>query len=398
MEYDVAIIGGGIVGLSVGYNLLKKKPGLKIAILEKENSLALHQTGRNSGVIHSGIYYKPGSHKAVNCKKGYHRLISFCDENEIDYEICGKIIVATNKNEIPGLHRIYQRGIENGLEGLKLLDKDEIALKEPHVAGERAIWVPQTGIVDYRKIAEKLGILLKERECDILLNHKVDNITVHSSGHQIHSGEKIINTRFLVNCAGLHCDTIAKMQGVELKAKIIPFKGEYFLIKKSRQYLVKNLIYPVPDPNFPFLGVHFTRRINGAIDAGPNAVLALKREGYGKLSIKISEFLDVLFYSGFLKVARKYYKTGAYELYRSLNKRAFTKALQKLIPEINSSDLVKARPGIRAQLCDDGGNLIDDFMIKYNGNAIHVLNAPSPAATSSLQIGDTVADSVIEKF
>lgn len=396
MNYDIAIVGAGIVGLSVAYNLLQQKDDLKIVVLEKESTIALHQTGKNSGVIHSGIYYKPDSLKAINCRQGYHKLIAFCKTHDIDFDICGKIIVATSKKEVPRLKKIYDRGIENGLTGIAFLDKDQIKEKEPFVTGEKAIWVPQAGIVDYKKVANKLQEILKEKSCEILVDHEVTGISHKGSIHHIHCGERTIKTAYLVNCSGLYTDKIAQMQGLKIGAKIIPFKGEYYLLKESKKYLVRNLIYPVPDPAFPFLGVHFTRRINGKIDAGPNAVLAFKREGYGKLSVDGAEFLETIFYRGFIKIAIRYLRIGMYEMYRSFSKRAFTKALQKLIPEVASDDLIVGESGVRAQLCDDNGNLMDDFVIKEGPRSTHVLNAPSPAATSSLQIGETIANKVLK--
>nr|WP_298996089.1 L-2-hydroxyglutarate oxidase [uncultured Allomuricauda sp.] len=397
-DYDIAIVGAGIVGLSVAYNLLQQKEDLRIVVLEKEKSVALHQTGRNSGVIHSGIYYKPGSSKAINCRRGYSKLIDFCEAHNVDYEICGKIVVATSKDEVPTLMKIYERGKENGLTGLKLLNEDQIKEKEPHVQGEKAIWVPQTGIVDYGQMANKLHDLIKSSSCEVLVNHKVKGISFQDSSHQIDCGGTIIRASYFVNCAGLYSDKIAKLQGVKFHAKIVPFKGEYYLLKESKRYLIRNLVYPVPNPAFPFLGVHFTRRINGKIDAGPNAVLAFKREGYKKFSINIEEFLETVFYKGFIKIAARYFKVGAYELYRSLSKKAFTKALQKLVPEITSDDLTAGEPGIRAQLCDDKGNLIEDFVIEYATKSVHVLNAPSPAATSSLEIGYTVSNKILKRL
>lgn len=396
MDYDIAVIGAGIVGLSVAYNLLQQKADLKIVVLEKESKIASHQTGRNSGVIHSGIYYKPGSLKATNCRQGYLKLITFCENHGIDFDICGKIIVATTKKEIPQLMQIYERGIENGLSGIALLDKSQIMEKEPFVTGEKAIWVPQSGIVDYKMVANKLHDILEERSCKILVDHKVTGISHRDDVHHIQCEDRIVKASYLVNCAGLYSDKIARMQGLKIGAKIIPFKGEYYLLKESKRHLVRNLVYPVPNPAFPFLGVHFTRRINGKIDAGPNAVLAFKREGYKKFSLNGHELLETIFYRGFIKIAIRYLRIGMYELHRSFSKAVFTKALQKLIPEITSEDLIVGEPGIRAQLCDDSGNLIDDFMIKDGHKAVHVLNAPSPAATSSLQIGETIANKVLK--
>ncbi len=395
MKYDLTIIGAGIVGLSVGYNLIKERPGLKIAILEKEDEVAKHQTGRNSGVIHSGIYYKPGSSKAINCKKGYELLLKFCQEHDIEHDICGKLIVASNEEEEDALQSIYQRGIENGLTGLAILNAEQIREIEPHVNGTKGILVPQAGIVNYRQVAKQLEKLLKEAGVDFFFGNKLEKISSDEALFTVECQKDTISTKFLINCAGLYSDKVAEMNGLKLNAKIIPFKGEYYLIKKEKRHLVKNLIYPVPNPAFPFLGVHFTRRIGGEIDAGPNAVLAFRREGYKKFDLKWNEFLESIFYAGFLKVAMKYWKVGLYEMYRSFSKKAFVRALQKLIPEIKGEDLVVGNSGVRAQLCEVNGKLVDDFMIKYTNNAVHVINAPSPAATSSLQIGKLICEKTL---
>lgn len=398
MKYDIAVIGGGIVGLSVAYNLGRWRPELRIAIIEKEKNIATHQTGSNSGVIHSGVYYKPGSQKAVNCRQGYDLMVSFCKKYGIEYDICGKIIVASDKTEESRLDNIYQRGLENGLKGLKLLDAEALKRKEPHVKGTKAIFVPQAGIVNYKEVSRKLKEILDEKQCTFYFENKVTSINSENNCIQVTTTKNIIEANFMVNCAGLYSDKIAKMNGLDLGAKIIPFRGEYYWLKPEKQYLVKNLIYPVPDPAFPFLGVHFTRRITGEIDAGPNAVLAYSREGYTKRDINISEFLESISYKGFLKVALKYWRVGAYEMYRSYSKTAFTNALKKLIPEIQSDDLVVGNAGVRAQLCDKNGKLVDDFMIKYTERAVHVINAPSPAATASLQIGKTIVDKIANQL
>lgn len=396
MNYDVTIIGAGIVGLSTAYNLSKEAPELKIAVLEKEKSIASHQTGHNSGVIHSGIYYKPGSAKAINCRKGYDLLLEFCQKEKIYHEICGKVIVATNSNEEEKLQDIYDRGIQNGLKNLEILNQEQLKEKEPHVFGTKAIFVPQAGIVDYKKVSEKLFEIAQNNGVDFCFNKKVKAIKKEEN-YQIETNDGILSTKFLVNCAGLYCDKIAKMDGVDLDAKIIPFRGEYYLLKEEKAGLVRNLVYPVPDPNFPFLGVHFTRRINGKVDAGPNAVLAFKREGYTKSDVDLMEFLESVSYLGFIKVALKYWKVGAYEMYRSFSKKAFVRSLRKLVPEVKEEDLIVGEAGVRAQLCDVKGNLIDDFLIKQTDKAVHVINAPSPAATSSLNIGKEVASMVLHK-
>jgi L-2-hydroxyglutarate oxidase len=398
MRYDVTVIGAGIVGLSVAYNLLKKNPKLKIAVLEKENNIASHQTGHNSGVIHSGIYYKPGSAKAINCKNGYDLLLEFCKKEEIHHEICGKIIVATSKDQEEKLQTIYDRGVQNDLKGLTILNKEELIEKEPNVSGTKGIFVPQAGIVDYKKVALRLFEISKELGANYFFENKVVALKKEKTEYTIITNNQTIKARFIVNCAGLYSDKIAKMDGVGLDYKIIPFRGEYYLLKDEKAGLVKNLIYPVPDPSFPFLGVHFTRRINGKVDAGPNAVLAFKREGYTKRDINIKELLESISYSGFIKIAIKYWKVGMYEMYRSFSKKAFVASLQKLIPQIKEEDLEVGKSGVRAQLCGKDGALVDDFLIKHTENAVHIINAPSPAATSSLNIGKEITKKVLQSL
>lgn len=394
MKFDVAIVGGGIVGLSSAYALLKKKPEINLILLEKENEVSAHQTGNNSGVIHSGIYYKPGSAKAVNCIKGYHMLIDFCKAHNIPYELCGKLIVATDQGELPGLEKLYDRGIENGLEGLKYLSQEELHEVEPYAAGIKAVFVPQTGIVDYKAMSMVLKAEILRMGGTIALGEEVTSIN-NGERVEITSSSRFVSAKVMINCAGLFCDKVAEMAGEKLDVKIIPFRGEYYYLKEEKKHMLKNLIYPVPDPNFPFLGVHFTRRITGEIEAGPNAVFAWKREGYKKTDFKLSDVLESISWSGFRKVALKYWKTGMGEYYRSYSKAAFVKALQKLMPSIQEEDLIPAGAGVRAQACHRDGSLIDDFFIQENGKTIHVLNAPSPAATSSLSIGDTLSDKVI---
>ena len=394
MKFDVAIVGGGIVGLSSAYALLKKKPEINLILLEKENEVSAHQTGNNSGVIHSGIYYKPGSAKAVNCIKGYHMLIDFCKAHNIPYELCGKLIVATDQGELPGLEKLYDRGIENGLEGLKYLSQEELHEVEPYAAGIKAVFVPQTGIVDYKAMSMVLKAEILRMGGTIALGEEVTSIN-NGERVEITSSSRFVSAKVMINCAGLFCDKVAEMAGEKLDLKIIPFRGEYYYLKEEKKHMLKNLIYPVPDPNFPFLGVHFTRRITGEIEACTNAVFAWKREGYKKTDFKLSDVLESISWSGFRKVALKYWKTGMGEYYRSYSKAAFVKALQKLMPSIQEEDLIPAGAGVRAQACHRDGSLIDDFFIQENGKTIHVLNAPSPAATSSLSIGDTLSDKVI---
>jgi L-2-hydroxyglutarate oxidase len=399
MVYDVVIVGGGIVGLATGYKLITSRPDLKIAILEKESQLAKHQTANNSGVIHSGLYYKPGSLKAINCIKGYHELVNFCKEEKIPYEITGKVVVATRESQRPLLTMLLERGLQNGLTGTRKITLDELKEYEPYCTGVGAIHVPQTGIVDYLQVALAYGRKIMQQGGGIFLDHKVLEINQKDSINYIETLNGTFQAKLVVNCAGLYSDKVARMNDSSINdVKIIPFRGEYFKLKEDREYLVKNLIYPVPDPNFPFLGVHFTRMKKGGVEAGPNAVLAFKREGYKKTQVSFAELAETLTWPGFQKVAGKYWKTGLGELYRSFSKAAFTKALQELIPEILESDLVEGGAGVRAQACDRTGGLLDDFAIRESEFAINVLNAPSPAATSSLSIGGTVAEMILKRF
>jgi (S)-2-hydroxyglutarate dehydrogenase len=398
VQYSVIVVGGGIVGLATALQLIKQKPSLKILVLEKENELAKHQTGNNSGVIHSGIYYKPGSLKATNCINGYHQLIAFCREQNIPFELCGKVIVATSEEEKPLLQNLFVRGQQNGLQNLRKISAGEIKEIEPHVNGLEGIFVPQTGIVDYKLVAEKYGEVLKSYGVEIHLNEKAVNIQSDSTSTTVVSEKTTYTTKLVINCAGLYSDKVARLTVKDLNVKIIPFRGEYFKLKKEKEYLVKNLIYPVPDPNFPFLGVHFTRMAKGGVEAGPNAVLAFKREGYKKSQINLAELAETLAWPGFQKVAAKYWRTGMGEMYRSFSKAAFTKALQKLIPEIQENDLVDGGAGVRAQACDREGGLVDDFLILEEKNVINVCNAPSPAATSSLAIGQTVSRLALKRW
>ncbi|GHE71108.1 L-2-hydroxyglutarate oxidase [Roseivirga thermotolerans] len=398
MKYDVVVIGGGIVGLATAYQLLKKKPQLKLILVEKEKQLCRHQTGNNSGVIHSGLYYKPGSLKAKNCINGYQMLLDFCNEEGVPYELCGKVVVATDEFQKPLLENLYKRGLENGLHEISKLSLEQLKEIEPHVNGIAAIKVPYTGIIDYTAVAEKYAEKIRQWGGTIVLGEKVTAIREKASSTWVETPAQALETALVINCGGLYSDKLARKTSDEVDLKIIPFRGEYFKLKPEKEYLVKHLIYPVPDPNFPFLGVHFTRMINGGIEAGPNAVLAFRREGYKKSQIHLGELMESLFWPGFQKVAWKYWKTGMGEMYRSFSKAAFTKALQKLIPEIEENDLVDGGAGVRAQACDRTGGLLDDFAIYEAKNAINVCNAPSPAATSSLSIGDTVSNLAIQRF
>jgi (S)-2-hydroxyglutarate dehydrogenase len=395
---DILIIGGGIVGLATALKLKETNPSLNLILLEKESELAKHQTGNNSGVIHSGLYYKPGSLKATNCIKGYHLLIDFCKANEIPFELCGKVVVATSETELPLLENLFVRGQQNGLHNLKKLSQGELKEIEPHVNGIKGIFVPQTGIVDYKLVALKYGELLTLAGAEIKLNEKVVSIKTEGKLSTVVTERNTYTTKLVINCAGLYSDKVTSMTRENVNFKIIPFRGEYFKLRKEKEYLVKNLIYPVPDPNFPFLGVHFTRMAKGGVEAGPNAVLAFKREGYKKSDINLAELAETLAWPGFQKVAAKYWRTGFGEMYRSFSKAAFTKALQNLLPEIKQDDLVEGGAGVRAQACDREGGLVDDFLIIEEPSVINVCNAPSPAATSSLAIGETVAALALKRF
>jgi len=396
--FDICIIGGGIVGLATAYQLSKKHPKLKLAVLEKETSLAQHQTGHNSGVLHTGIYYKPGSLKAINCRNGKKEMEQFCKEHGIDHELCGKIIVALNKEEVPRMQNIYKRGQENGV-NCKIISREEILEIEPHVAGVQAIHVPECGIVNYKQVCLRLGEIIQEiEENKIFLGHQVTKIRKLGTSLVVDTNGKEIECKHLIYCGGLHSDKLTKLGGQKPPAKIIPFKGEYFELKEDSKHLCKNLIYPVPDPAFPFLGVHFTRMIDGTVECGPNAVLAFGREAYGKFDLNLKDLLESITYPGFQKMAMKHWKMGWGEMWRSYNKAAFVKALRRLIPEIEADHLSSAPAGIRAQAVSHKGALVDDFLIEENDRIINVCNAPSPAATASLNIGSTIANSLSRRI
>lgn len=398
MKYDVVVIGGGIVGLATALQLLRANPEVKLLLLEKEKALALHQTGNNSGVIHSGIYYKPGSLKATNCIRGYNLLVDFCRQNAIPFELCGKIIVATSGEELPLLDNLLDRGRQNGLTGLKKINKEELKEYEPYVNGMAGIVVPQTGIVNFTLVAKKYGELVQEKGGRLQLGEKVVGIRENGKWTAVATQKESYDTRLVINCCGLYSDKVARLTTPGINLKIIPFRGEYYKLRKEKEHLVRNLIYPVPDPSFPFLGVHFTRMMEGGVEAGPNAVLAFSREGYKKSKVNLGELAESLAWPGFQKVAFKYWKTGLGEMYRSFSKAAFVKALQKLMPEIQKDDLVEGGAGVRAQACDKNGGLVDDFVIAEKERVINVCNAPSPAATSSLAIGETIAQLASKRF
>lgn len=392
MTYDLAVIGGGIVGLATCYQLLNKNRKLKILLLEKETDIGRHQTGHNSGVIHSGIYYRPGSLKAKKCRQGYGLLLEFAERYGIPYEICGKVIVAVEKEELPRLEELYQRGRQNGLEGLQKLSPEAIREREPHVRGVAGIYVPQTGIINFGALADRLRELVLEGGAEVRCGEEVERVLLKNSYQEIATSGSRFTARNVICCAGLQSDRLARYNHPELPVKIIPFRGEYFKLKPGKKSLVRSLIYPVPDPAFPFLGVHFTRMINGEVEAGPNAVLAWKREGYAKSDFSLYDTLESLFWPGFLKIAARYWRAGAGEMYRSISKHGFVEALRKLVPEIKASDLEPGGAGVRAQACTRDGKLLDDFYIVGVPPLIHVCNAPSPAATASLAIGKYISD------
>jgi (S)-2-hydroxyglutarate dehydrogenase len=403
--YDLAILGGGILGLATALKILERHPGTRLLVLEKEAELARHQTGHNSGVIHSGLYYRPGSLKAQKCVAGRKALLEFCDRHRVPYEICGKVVVATSEDELPRLEELHRRGTANGLQGVELIGPERLRELEPHASGIKALRVPETGIIDFSQVAASYATEIRSRGGEIRTSSKVTRIN-EQPGELIlltTSGEH--RARRLINCCGLQSDLVARMMthsdgATPAAHRIIPFRGEYYKLAPAKHYLVRNLIYPVPDPAFPFLGVHFTRMIKGegGIEAGPNAVLAYAREGYSHTSINPADLWDILTFGGFWAMTRKYWRTGFGELYRSVSKGAFVKALQKLLPEITESDLVPGGSGVRAQAVSATGALVDDFVIQQSQNAIHVLNAPSPGATASLAIGESIAETAAQRF
>lgn len=393
---DLAIVGAGIIGLATAHRYIAKHPGQSVLILERESGFAHHQTGRNSGVLHSGIYYAPGSMKAELAVAGRSAMVDFCQERGIDHEVCGKVIVATRDDEIERLRALSGRAELNGLSA-ELIDAGRLTEIEPHCNGIEALYVPSTGIVSYSKVCEALRIEIEESGGSIRFDTSVLNVEESEVGARISTSGGEVFARFLVNCAGLRCDQVAGMVDAAEGNRIVPFRGEYYELVPERSHLVKGLIYPVPDPSFPFLGVHLTRMIDGSIHAGPNAVLAFSREGYRWRDVQPSQILEHVTNRGLWKLARKYWRTGAGEVWRSLNKAAFVRALQRLVPEIESKDLEASPAGVRAQAMDANGELLDDFAITRSGNSLHVINAPSPAATASLEIGGRIVEMIEER-
>lgn len=393
----VAIIGGGIVGLATAHQLLKRFPRLELLLLEKESGPGRHQTGHNSGVLHCGLYYKPGSTKARLAVQGIRRMVAFCAEQEIPYELCGKVVVATEEEEIPRLHTLRERGIANGLEGLRFLGPEEIREIEPHAAGLAGLHVPQEGIVDYLAVADAMVREIRAWGGELRFSSEVIQLR-NGYGWNIQTTAGDYNADFLINCAGLQCDRVGRLAGSRDPARIVPFRGEYYKLRDDRQHLVRNLIYPVPDPKFPFLGVHFTRMIQGGVEAGPNAVLAFAREGYRMTDFSIRDMVETLTYRGFWKFFLRYPVMCWEEFRRSLSKHVFCFSLQRLVPDVRIEDLVQGGTGVRAQALSPGGELVQDFYFVRQPRALHVLNAPSPAATASFAIADDVIDLAQEVF
>ncbi len=395
--YDITIVGGGIVGLATAYKLQCKYPNLTLAVLEKESQLAFHQTGRNSGVIHSGLYYRPGSYRALTCVNGRKQLVSFAEEHGVDYDICGKIVVATSQEELPRLDKIRENGLKNGLVGIEVIDKKRIQEIEPYIAGIKALWVPESGIIDFKGVTLKLAELIKSinpdsdvlTDCEVL---KFDKGEISS----ISTSKGMVKSRFMVFCVGLHSDRMARKDHVHLDMRIVGFRGDYYDLTEQGMKKIKNLVYPVPNPEFPFLGVHFTRMTDGTIECGPNAVFTFKREGYGKTDFSLKDTTEALGYKGTWKLFFKHWQFGLNEYKRAFSKRLFLKQLQRMCPSLTMDDIKPGRSGVRAMALGDSGDVIDDFKIEYKDRSIHVLNAPSPAATACLAIGDEVT-SLAEK-
>jgi len=394
LKSDIVIVGGGIVGLATAMRVQIRNPDLAVTVVEAEGRVSEHQSGHNSGVLHSGLYYKPGSQKAVLCRAGKQQMEDFCSEHSVHWDRCGKVVVATTEDEIPRLDKIASRATENGV-GFERIDQVQLRELEPAAAGLAALHVPETGIVNYRSVCDVIAQIIRGQAGNVQLNFQVAKIVFNGQSVELTSRNGLtIHADRMINCGGLNSDRICRMAGGEPNVKIVPFRGEYYELEPNSESLCRNLIYPVPDPSFPFLGVHFTRMIDGGVECGPNAVLALAREGYKWTDIRLGDLAETLSYSGFRTLAKKYWRTGIGEMHRSLRKPAFVKALRKLIPSIQSSDLKPGRSGVRAQAVTKDGNLADDFLIQKHDRAVHVLNAPSPAATASLAIADYIVDQI----
>lgn len=398
MQYDFIIVGAGIVGLSTAYKLSETFPELDILVLEKEDKVAAHQTGNNSGVIHSGIYYEPNSYRAKNCVEGRHQLVDFCQEYGVNYEICGKVIVATEEDDIPRLDGIFETGKINGIEGIKKIGPEELTEIEPYAYGVKAIHVPCTGIVDYVGVCEQLRTLIENKGNKVQFGQEVQKIHHHNNDLSVTTSRDTFSSRYLINCAGLYSDHVAESAGVRPDVQIVPFRGEYFELKPEVQHWVNGLIYPMPNPAFPFLGVHFTKMVDGRVECGPNAVFAFKREGYDKLSFDLDETIETLNFPGFWNLAKEHWKMGLDEWYRSFSKKAFVEGLQKMLPAIRPQHLKTSPSGVRAMALRPNGEIVDDFQFETTQNEIHVLNAPSPAATAGLAIGDEIVKRAEKAF
>ncbi len=398
LDFDIVIIGGGIVGLASAYKIMLNHPDIRIAVLEKEDKLATHQTGHNSGVIHSGLYYEPGSNKAITCAKGRKELLDFAKKHKIPHKISGKIIVATQRKELTNLERILQNGRENDIEGIEKIGPDRIKEIEPACEGISGIRVPCVGVIDFTKVAEKLGELVEAKGNTVFTAHEVTAFDKHDFYTKVVTNQESFSAKYIINCAGLQCDRVARMDGVEPKMRIVPFRGDYYELTEKAKEKVKSLIYPVPDPALPFLGVHITRTIDDNVECGPNAVFSFKREGYGKTDFSLADSWDALSYPGLWKMFFKYWRYGLGEYIRAFSKKLFLKQLKRLIPSLQNDDIKPCKAGVRAQAIEPNGRPIDDFKIERKGNSIHVLNAPSPAATASLAIGDYINKTVSEHF
>jgi (S)-2-hydroxyglutarate dehydrogenase len=399
-QYDVAVVGGGLIGLATAYRLLERRPGVRLVVLEKEEQLALHQSGRNSGVIHAGLYYTPGSLKARLCREGMTSLLRFAESHDIPFRTCGKLVVALDESELGRLEELKRRGLANGIQGLRELEGEEIREIEPHVTGLRALHVPETGTIDFRRVALAYAGEVEARGARVLLARRVESIERRNGRHVLRSesGEEILALS-LIGCAGLHSDRVAALSGARRDSyRIVPFRGDYYTFRPEARGLIRGLVYPVPDPSFPFLGVHFTRRIDGELWAGPNAVPAFAREGYRRWQVNPRELIGTLAFPGFRRLARTYARTGAAEIWRDFVKRAFVSDMRRYVPEVESGQVRFGPSGVRAQCMNADGSLVDDFLLEESEGAIHVLNAPSPAATASLAIGRVLAEKAIDRF